>query len=353
MTTTTPGPAGPQQHDAFGPDLSVEYLGLRLANPLVVGAAAPLSESPEALPALEAAGAGAVVLHSLFQEEIEREQMMLHSHWMQGAESYAEALSYLPEESAVHGGEDLYLRDVEEARRRLSIPVIASLNGLHPGSWVHTARRIEAAGASALELNVYSVPTDPGLSSEAIEQELVSLVADVRRDTRLPLAVKLGPYYTNLSALARRLAEAGADALVLFNRFYQPDIDIETLEIRPNLILSNSHELRLPLRWIALLHGRVPMDLAASGGVQRGADVVRLLMAGASVTQVVGALLRHGPARLSLLRRELSDWLHQHEYASARSLIGCMSQRRCPEPSAFERAQYVRALHSLHAGPHA
>jgi dihydroorotate dehydrogenase (fumarate) len=333
------------------PDLSVTYLGLRLDNPLVVGAAAPLSEDPDVLLALERAGAGAVVIHSLFEEDIEREQLLLHSHALQGAESYAEALSYLPEDAAVHAGEDLYLRHLEGARRQLRIPVIASLNGLHPGRWVESARRIASAGASALELNIYSVPTDPTLSSEAIEAELVAIVAEVRRATDLPLAVKLGPFFTNLGAVAHRLAGVGADALVLFNRFYQPDIDIESLEIRPNLMLSSSHELRLPLRWIALLHGRLPLQLAASGGVQRGADVVRLLMAGASVTQVVGALLRHGPSRLTALRRELSDWLAEHDYPSAEALIGCMSQRSCPDPSAFERAQYVRALHSLHDHP--
>jgi dihydroorotate dehydrogenase (fumarate) len=209
---------------------------------------------------------------------------------------------------------------------------------------VESARRIEAAGAAALELNIYAIPTDPELSSAAIEAGVEEIVRQVRAEVRLPLAVKLSPFFTNLSAMARRLAAAGADGLVLFNRFYQPDIDIEAMEVRPNLLLSTPHDLRLPLRWIALLHGRHPVDLAASGGVHRGTDVVRLLMAGARVTQVVGALLRHGPGRLAGLEEELATWLMEHEVASVAELIGCMSQQRCPNPAEYERAQYMRAI---------
>jgi len=224
--------------------------------------------------------------------------------------------------------------------------LVASLNGFHAGSWVRFARRLEAAGAAALELNIYAIPTDPLRSSASIEDELVAIVAEVRAAVALPLAVKLGPFYTNLTALASRLAEAGADGLTLFNRFYQPDLDIEALAIRPNLLLSTPHDLRLPLRWIALLHGRLPLDLVASGGVHRGTDVVRLLMAGAGATQVVGALLRHGPRRLAGLVEELSFWLADHGYASVQELIGCLDQRNCPDPAAYERAQYIEALHT-------
>jgi dihydroorotate dehydrogenase (fumarate) len=298
------------------PDLSTTYLGLPLRSPLVVGAAAPLSEELVQLQALERAGAAAIVLHSLFEEQIEQEQLDLHRR----------------------------LGQLEQACQRLSVPVIASLNGTSPGRWVESARRIEAAGAAALELNIYAIPTDPELSSAAIEAGVEEIVRQVRAEVRLPLAVKLSPFFTNLSAMARRLAAAGADGLVLFNRFYQPDIDIETLEVRPNLLLSTPHDLRLPLRWIALLHGRQPVDLAASGGVHRGTDVVRLLMAGACVTQVVGALLRHGPERLAGLEEELASWLMEHEVASVAELIGCMSQQRCPNPAEYERAQYMRAI---------
>jgi dihydroorotate dehydrogenase (fumarate) len=326
------------------PDLSTTYLGLPLRHPLLVGAAAPLSESSEQLAELERCGASAIVLHSLFEEQIEQEQLRHHRLSLQGSESYGEALSYVGEPSLFHVGHDLYLRHIEQARRQLSIPVIASLNGLHPGSWVRFARQIEAAGAQAIELNIYSLPTDPDLSSAAIEAQVEEIVRQVRAEVSLPLAVKLGPFFTNFSAMAKRLAAAGADGLVLFNRFYQPDIDIEALELRPNLLLSTPHDLRLPLRWIALLHGRHPLDLAASGGVHRGTDVVRLLMAGACCTQVVGALLRHGPERLIGLVDELSQWLQEHDHGSVRELIGCMSQRRCPDPGEYERSQYMRAL---------
>ncbi len=330
----------------MSPDLSTSWLGLPLRTPLVVGAAAPLSAHLDQLEALEAHGAAAVVLHSLFEEQIEQEQLALHWHASAGADSYGEALSYLPPAAAVHEGADPYLRLIERARRRLSIPVIASLNGSHPGRWVETACRIEAAGASALELNIYALPTDPDLSSLAIETQMEEIVREVRAQVTLPLAVKLSPFFTNLRSMVRRLALAGADGLVLFNRFYQPDIDIEELEVRPNLLLSTPHDLRLPLRWIALLHGREALDLAGSGGVHRGSDVVRLLMAGASITQVVAALLRHGPERLRGLEDELATWLMEHDYSSLEQLRGCMSQQRCADPAEYERAQYVQAVRS-------
>ncbi len=329
------------------PDLSTTYLGLELRSPLVVGAARPLSEDPAQLLALQRAGAGAIVLHSLFQEEIEQEQLQLHRHLVQGSESYAEALSYFPADVHGHGGEDLYLRHLEWASAHLTVPVVASLNGSHPGRWLETARRMEGAGAAALELNIYAVPTDPLLSSAAIEAEVEEIVREVRSEVHLPLAVKLSPYFTNLAGLAHRLAAAGADGLVLFNRFYQPDIDIDTLSLRPNLLLSTPHDLRLPLRWIALLEGREPLDLAASGGVHRGTDAVRLLMAGARAIQVVGALLRHGPERLAGLEEELRRWLAEREHPSVRELIGCMGQRRCPDPSEYERAQYLQAVQTF------
>jgi dihydroorotate dehydrogenase (fumarate) len=326
------------------PDLSTTWLGLPLRSPLVVGAAAPLSEDLTILQQLEEAGAAAIVLHSLFEEQLEQEQLNLHHLSLLGSESYGESLTYVPEASLFHVGSDLYLRHLEQARACLGIPVIASLNGQHPGGWVRYARQLEGAGASAIELNIYTLPTDPDRDSVAIEAEVEEIVREVRAEVRLPLAVKLSPYYTNFAAMARRVAAAGADGLTLFNRFYQPDIDIETLEVKANLLLSTPHDLRLPLRWIALLHGRHGLDLAATSGVHRGTDVVRLLMAGACVTQVVGALLRHGPKRLRGLEEELALWLRDHDHGTARELIGCMSQSRCPTPRDYERAQYMRML---------
>ena len=334
----------------MSPNLATSWLGLPLRNPLVVGAAAPLSGDPDQLVVLERAGAAAIVLHSLFEEQIEREQLVQHQLGLAGSDSHAEALSYVAAGALHHEGADAYLRLIERGRARLSIPLVASLNGCHAGSWVRFARRLEAAGAEALELNIYAIPTDPQRSSASIEDELVAITTEVRAAVALPLAVKLGPFYTNLTALASRLAVAGADGLTLFNRFYQPDLDIEALAIRPNLLLSTPHDLRLPLRWIALLHGPLPLDLAASGGVHRGTDVVRLLMAGACATQVVGALLRHGPRRLAGLLGELAFWLADHYYASVEALIGCLDQRNCPDPAAYERAQYLEALHTYSIG---
>ena len=329
------------------PDLSTTWLGLSLRSPLVVGAAAPLSEDPAMLRRLEEAGAAAIVFHSLFEEQLEQEQLNLHHLSLVGSESYGESLSYVPPASLFHVGSELYLRHLERARAALEIPVIASLNGQHPGSWVRYARQLEGAGASAIELNIYSLPTDPDQSSAALEAEVEQIVREVRAEVRVPLSVKLSPYFTNFAAMAKRLAAAGADGLTLFNRFYQPDIDIDTLEVRPNLLLSTPHDLRLPLRWIALLHGRHSLDLAGSSGVHRGTDVVRLLMAGACVTQVVAALLRHGPGRLTSLERELRLWLSEHDHSSVRELIGCMSQQRCPTPRDYERVQYMRMLQTF------
>jgi dihydroorotate dehydrogenase (fumarate) len=329
-----------------GVDLRSTYLGLALASPLVVGAAAPLSADPDHIPRLADAGAAAVVLHSLFLEQVERDWQEWNHHQEHGSESVAESLSYLPRTAPGHLGAQGYLREIEAARRRVEIPIIASLNGSQAGPWAATARALEQAGASAIELNLYAVPTDQSLSGAELENGQVDVVREVCAAVTLPVAVKLSPYYTNLTHLAHRLQAAGARGLVLFNRFYQPDIDIETLEHRPNLLLSTAADQRLPLRWIALLHGRVGLDFAASGGISHGTDVVRMLMVGASVTMVVAALLRHGPEHLRSLESELRQWLEQHDYSSLDALRGCLCQQRCPDPGAFERAQYMRALSS-------
>ena len=329
------------------PDLSCFWLGLPLRNPLVVGACGPLGDDLDTLVELERCGAAAVVLPSLFEEQLIVEQLAFHQRSLQGRDSVAESLSYLPEPHWFCVGPDAYLRHVEQARARLSIPVIASLNGAHPGRWLSSARRLEAAGAQAIELSLYYLPTDPELSSAAIETEVEEIVRELRAELKLPLAVKLPPFFTNLRAMARRLASAGADGLTLFNRFQEPDIDIEALELRSRLQLSTAQDLLLPLRWIALLHGREPLDLAASGGIQRGRDVLRLLMAGASCTQVVGALLRHGPRRLQSLRVELQAWLRAHDYTRLRDLIGCMAQHSAPDPDPYERTPYLRSLQAF------
>lgn len=326
--------------------LATRYLGLELPSPLVVGAAAPLSSDLERLVQLEREGAGAVVLHSLFLEQIERDwQEWLH-HQQHGSESYAEAISYLPAKTPHDLGLDGYLEEIQRASKALSIPVIASLNGNHPAHWQSAAVAIEQAGAAAIELNLYSVPSDTSRSSAELEAEQIAIVHQVCSATRLPVAVKLSPWYTALASMARQLQLAGAGALVLFNRFLQPEVNIDTLDTDSHLELSDAEEQRLPLRWIGLLHGRVDLELAASTGISTGADVVRMLMVGAQVTQVVSALLRHGPGQLERMRAELLQWLTEHDVHELETLRGSLSQQRCPNPEAFERAQYLRALSS-------
>lgn len=326
--------------------LATRYLGLELPSPLVVGAAAPLSSDLERLVQLEREGAGVVVLHSLFLEQIERDwQEWLH-HQQHGSESYAEAISYLPAKTPHQLGLDGYLEEIQRASKALSIPVIASLNGNHPAHWQSAAVAIEQAGAAAIELNLYSVPSDTSRSSAELEAEQIAIVRQVCSATRLPVAVKLSPWYTALASMARQLQLAGAGALVLFNRFLQPEVNIDTLDAESHLELSHAGEQRLPLRWIGLLHGRVDLELAASTGISTGADVVRMLMVGAQVTQVVSALLRHGPGQMERMHAELLQWLLEHDVHELETLRGSLSQQRCPNPEAFERAQYLRALSS-------
>lgn len=326
--------------------LATTYLGLELSSPLVVGAAAPLSSDPARLEQLEREGAAAIVLHSLFLEQIERDWQEWEHHHRQGTESYGEALSYLPATEPVHLGLDGYLAEIREARQRLSIPVIASLNGTHPGHWRNAAAAVAAAGADAIELNLYAVPSDGLRSGAEIEAEQLAVVREVCAAVTLPVAVKLSPWYTGLAAMTRSLAEAGARSAVLFNRFLQPEIDIDTLSTEARLELSHRSEQRLPLRWIGLLHGRVALDLAASTGIENGRDVLRMLMVGAQICQVVSALLRHGPGALQRMREEMQQWLEENHIESLASLRGSLSQQRNPNPEAFERAQYLRALSS-------
>ncbi len=327
-------------------DLRTRYLGIELANPLVPSAS-PLGADLEMLKRLEEAGAAAVVLPSLFEEQIELEEMAVHHALEAGRESFAEAITYLPELDDYNTGPDAYLSHIAAAKEALSIPVIASLNGSSRGGWVRYAHEFEAAGADALELNVYAVEADTAQTAETVEARILDIVRAVRAEVRIPLAVKLGPFFTALAHLATRLAVAGANGLVLFNRFVQPDIDLETMSVRPEVKLSSREELLLPLRWIAILYGRVPVSLAATSGIHEAEDAVKALLAGADVTMTASALLRRGPEHLTEILAGLSAWLDEQEYESVEQLKGSMSQLSCPDPSAFERASYMQALISF------
>jgi dihydroorotate dehydrogenase (fumarate) len=328
------------------PDLSTTYLGFKLANPLVVSAS-PLGRNLDNLKQMQEAGAAAVVLPSLFEEQIVHESHELDYFLSHGTYSYAEALTHFPEPHRIELTPRQYLDHLERAKAALRIPVIASLNGVSNGAWVDYARWLQDAGADALELNLYFIPTDPLLSSHAIEDEFVDVLASVKHSVRIPVAVKLSPYFTNLVAMARRLDLAGADGLVLFNRFQQPDIDLDTLEVVPRPTLSpvgDEQSMRLPLNWIGILDGRTRCSLAASSGIHSARDVVKLLMVGADVTMFASELMINGIQRLRAIRQDLVDWLMEHEYTSIRQLRGSMSQRNAAFPAAFERTHYVRAV---------
>lgn len=332
-------------------DLSTQYLGRTLASPLVLSAS-PLSENVDNLRRAEDGGAGAVVLHSLFEEQLTIETDDLDRNLTYGTESFAEALGYFPNLSSFEIGPEEYLEHIRRAKAAVSVPVIASLNGVSAGGWVEYARAIESAGADALELNVYYIPTDAGVSGADVEDMYVELVRTVRAAVRIPLAVKLGPFFSAFAHFAHRLDAAGADALVLFNRFYQPDLDVERLEVVPNLTLSTSSELRLRVRWVAILHGHLRAALAVTGGVHTVEDVLKSMMAGAAVTMMASALLAHGVEYLAAMRSGLLRWMEEHEYESITQMQGSMSQRTVAEPAAFERANYLRVLRSyaLRAG---
>jgi len=326
--------------------LTTTYLGLTLKNPLVASAS-PLSKKVDTVRRLEDAGISAVVMYSLFEEQISHESHALDHFLSHGSESFAEALTYFPDLDHYNVGPDEYLNLIRKLKQSVSIPVVGSLNGVSAGGWVDHARMIEQAGADALELNIYYLPTDAALTAAELEQAYVDLVAAVRKQIRIPLAVKLSPYFTALPHFASALVGAGANALVLFNRFYQPDLDIETLEVLPTLDLSTSAELRLPLRWTALLYGRIKADLALTTGVHTATDVVKATMAGANVTMLASELIAHGPARAAEIVADLEQWLVKYEYTSIKQMRGSMSQQNVAEPAAFERANYMKALQSF------
>jgi len=327
-------------------DLSTNYLGLKLKNPLVPSSN-PLSRKLSGLRQMEDAGASAIVLHSLFEEQITMESHTLNNYLTQGVESFSEALSYFPEASAYASGPQEYAENIQKAKASLEIPIIASLNGVSTGGWVKYAKNVEEAGADALELNVYYLPTDPSLSGSEVEKIYVDILKDVKQAVDIPIAMKLSPYFSSLANLAQELTGAGANSLVLFNRFYQPDLDIENLEVVPHLVLSTSAELRLPLRWIAILYGRVETDLALTTGVHNVEDVLKGLMAGSAVTMMASELLRNGIGRIGEILVDMERWLDEYEYESIAQLQGSLSQINCSEPAAFERANYMRVLSSF------
>ena len=330
-------------------DLSTTYLGLTLRHPLMPGAS-PLVDDLDTVRRLEDAGASAIVMHSLFEEQIAREQVAAFVHTEAHEQSFAEALSYFPASDAFALGPDEYLDQLRKIKQAVSVPVIGSLNGYTLGGWLDYARLMEQAGADALELNVYQLATDPEVSAAAMEDRAVEMVGAVRRAVGVPVAVKLSPFYTALGHFARRLDAAGADGLVLFNRFYQPDIDVEELQVRRALHLSHSSELPLRLRWVAILSGKLRASLAVSGGVHTALDVIQSVMTGAHAVQVVSALLQRGPAHLATLRQELAEWLEEHEYHSLHQMQGSMSLESCPDPGVYERANYMLMLQSWRAG---
>jgi dihydroorotate dehydrogenase (fumarate) len=325
--------------------LTTTYLGLKLAHPFMPGAS-PLVDDMDMVRRLEDAGASAIVMHSLFEEQVTREQLATIYHMEMFADAFAEVRSYFPSPADFALGPDQYLEQVRRIKSAVGVPVIASLNGTTGGGWTKYALLIEQAGADALELNVYYMASDPQESAADVESRVIEVLHDVRGSIRIPIAVKLSPFYSALSNLAANIQQAGADGLVLFNRFYQPDIDLEALEVVPKVNLSSSQELLLRLRWLSILSPQVRLSLACSGGVHTSEDAVKAVMCGAHAVQVVSALLRHGPGALTRILEDFARWMAENEYATLGQLRGCMNLSRCPDPAAFERANYMRTLQS-------
>ncbi|HEU4875988.1 MAG TPA: dihydroorotate dehydrogenase-like protein [Pyrinomonadaceae bacterium] len=326
-------------------NLSTNYLGMTLKNP-VVASSSPLSHTIDSIRRLEDAGAAAVVMYSLFEEQIGFDSYYIDYHLTQGIDSYAESISYFPDMQSYNVGPDEYMNLIRRAKDAVDIPIIGSLNGASVGGWTDYAALIEEAGADALELNVYYLPANPEVTGVEVETLYLDILSAVRQAVTIPLAVKLSPFFSSIANMAGRLADHGADGLVLFNRFYQPDFDLENLEVAPRLVLSNSNELRLPLRWVAILYGRLSVDFAITSGIHTSQDVIKGLMAGANVTMMASELLQNGVRRIGQVLNELVAWLTEHEYQSVMQMIGAMSQKHCAEPAAFERANYMKMLQS-------
>ncbi len=326
--------------------LTTNYLGLPLKNPLVASSS-PLSHTVDSIQRLEDAGASAVVMYSLFEEQITFDSLYVDHYLRSNKDSFAESLSYFPEMDKYNVWPDEYLNLIRRAKESVDIPIIGSLNGVSIGGWTNYATLIEDAGVDALELNVYYVPTSLEITGREVEDIYVDMLRQVKRSVTIPVAVKLSPFFSSVANMSKRLVDHGANGLVLFNRFYQPDLDLENLEVAPRLVLSNSDELRLPLRWVAILYGRIMADLALTTGIHSRDDVLKGLMAGAKVTMMASELLQNGMRRIKEILRELEEWMEEHEYVSVAQMIGSMSQQHCAEPAAFERANYMKTLDSF------
>jgi dihydroorotate dehydrogenase (fumarate) len=326
-------------------DLTTRYLGLNLRTPLVPSAS-PLSDEVDNIKRMEDAGASAVVLHSLFEEQVRGEQEAVQFYMTYGSESFAEAITYFPKPTEFITGPEQYLSKIRKAKETVDIPIIASLNGAAIGGWIDYAQKIQQAGADALELNIYFIPTELDRSAAEVEQTYIDIAKAVKSVISIPVAVKLSPFFSNTAYMAKRLDQAGVNGLVLFNRFYQPDINLEMLEVQPNHHLSTAHDMRLPLRWIAILYGRIKADLAATSGIHNAEGVLKMLMAGADVTMLCSVLLSKGLGVIREIETKMCDWLAEHDYQSVRQLQGTMSQKYCADPGAFERAQYMRSIMS-------
>lgn len=331
-------------------DLTTNYLGLKLKNP-IVPSASPLTEKVDNIRKMEDFGASAVVLYSLFEEQLISDRLEMHEHLTHGTESFSEALSFFPEPPVFSLGPEGYLNLIAKAKKAVHIPVIASLNGCSAGGWTDFAKKIEQAGADALELNIYYIPADISLTALEVENTYIDILKSVKSSIQIPVAVKLGPYFSNMANMAKKLDEAGANALVLFNRFYQPDIKLDELEIRPNVLLSTPQALRLPLRWIAILYKKIAADLAATSGIHSAQDIVKMLLVGANVTMICSVLLKYGIEHIKSIEQNLIEWMQKNEYESVQQMRGSMSQINCPNPSAFERAHYMQALQTYPMKP--
>ncbi len=324
-------------------DLTTKYLGLTLRSPLVASAS-PLSEEIGNIKKLEDAGIGAIVLYSLFEEQIRLEQEEYNFHTTHGTDAFAESLSYFPEIDDYKLGPELYLEHIQKAKAAVSVPIIASLNGSSLGGWTSYAKEMENAGADAIELNIYNIPTNADMTGTQVEQQYIDILKAVKSAVKIPVALKLSPYFSNFSNVAKRFDEAGANALVLFNRFYQPDIDLDEFEVTPNLILSQSNAMRLPMRWIAILKDNIKADLAATSGIHTGTDVIKMMMVGANVAMLCSSLLKHGINHVKNIEDHMKQWMRENDYKSISEMQGSMSQQKIANPGSFERAQYMKAI---------
>lgn len=324
-------------------DLTTNYMGMSLKSP-IVPSASPLSETIDNIKKMEDYGAGAVILYSLFEEQLKLEQIEMEHFTTAGASSYAESLSFFPEAHEYRLGPEEYLDHIRKAKETVGIPIIASLNGTTVGGWIDYAKKIEEAGADGIECNIYYIPTDPDLDGNKVELTYVNILQAVKNTVKIPVSIKLSPYFSSLSNIVKKLDNAGADALVLFNRFYQPDIDLDNLEVTPNVLLSHSSAMRLPMRWIAILKGKIKADLAATSGIHTGEDVIKMLMVGANIAQVCSSLLKSGLSHIKTMENQMKQWMVEHDYESVKQMLGSMSQMKVKDPSAFERANYMKAL---------